>query len=301
MSNNTSPRIQKFLAGWGLASRRMIENWIRQGRVLINKKPAKLGDTLRGEDEIIVLDVDRTVLYRATLRGVYDERSSRWLKRGFEYWAVNKPRGVLASTRDPHHKNMVTHLVPSSTRVFPVGRLDKESEGLILLTSDGDLCHRLTHPRFGVIKRYQVTLDWPVSEETIAAVEKGGVMLDEGPTLPAKVKVISSRCLELSMREGRKREIRRIFERFGHRVVRLVRVGFGPIELGDLPPGKALELTSDEVAALRRAVRRSHHSVENKATERVTRRPASGRPGQHWGLRSSRSSARRSKRKGSRS
>ncbi len=301
MSNNIPPRVQKFLANRGVASRRMIEAWMREGRVLINQKPAKPGDTLREQDEITVLDVDRTVIYRATLRGVWDERSSKWLKRGFEYWAVNKPRGVLASTRDPHHKNMVTHLVPSATRVFPVGRLDKESEGLILLTSDGELCHRLTHPRFGVIKRYRVTLDRPPSRDTIAAVERGGVMLDDGPTLPVKVNVILPRLLELSMREGRKREIRRIVEHFGYRVVRLVRVGFGPVELGDLPQGKARELTSDEVAALRRAVKRPHQSVENRATERLNRRPASGRPGQRWGRRSSRSSARRATRKGSRS
>jgi 23S rRNA pseudouridine2605 synthase len=292
LSNNKPPRLQKFLAGWGVASRRRIEEWILQGRVLLNGRKAKLGDSLRDKDEILVRDIDGTLLYRATLRGIYDEQQRKWFRQGFEYWALHKPRGVIASTKDPHHKRMVTRLVPSDARVFPVGRLDKESEGLILLTSDGELCHRLTHPRFGVTKRYHITLDWPPSAETIAAIEKG-VMLDDGPTLPIKVRILSPRLLELSLREGRKREIRRIFQHLGHRVIRLVRVAFGPIELGDLPQGKARELTQDEVAALRKAVRHSmpqksrshrnredHQSVENKDTPNVNRRPASGRPGQ---------------------
>jgi len=266
LSDNQPPRVQKFLANWGVASRRTIEEWIEQGRILINGREAKLGDSLRERDEILVLDIDQTVLYRASFRGVYDERQKRWLGRGFEYWAVNKPRGVLASTRDPHHKNMVTHLVPTSGRVFPVGRLDKESEGLILLTSDGELCHRLTHPRFGVIKRYQVTLDCPPSSKTIAAIKKG-VMLDDGPALPVGVKVASPRILELSLREGRKREIRRMFERFRHRVIKLVRVAFGPVKLGGLAPGKARELTSEEVSSLRRAVKHSRRRGE-KMSER---------------------------------
>jgi 23S rRNA pseudouridine2605 synthase len=304
--------LQKFLAGWGIASRRRIEEWIIQGKVLINGRKARLGDSLRDEDEILVRDIDGTLLYRATLRGIYDERQKKWLNRGFEYWALHKPRGVIASTKDPHHKKMVTRLIPSDARVFPVGRLDKESEGLILLTSDGKLCHRLTHPRFGVIKTYHITLDWPPSAETIAAIEKG-VMLDDGPTLPIKVRILSPRLLELSLREGRKREIRRIFEHFGHRVIRLVRVAFGPVELGDLSQGKARRLTQDEVAALRKAVSRSrpqrksyrkregYQSVENKETAKVNLRPASGRPGQSWGRWSSKSSARKSTRKGSRS
>lgn len=316
MSDNKPPRLQKFLASWGIASRRKIEEWIVQGRVLLNGRKAKLGDSLRDKDEILVRDIDGTLLYRATLRGIYDEQQKKWLKGGFEYWALHKPRGVIASTKDPHHKRMVTRLLPSDARVFPVGRLDKESEGLILLTSDGELCHRLTHPRFGVSKRYHITLDWPPSAETIAAIEKG-IMLDDGPTLPIRVKTLSPRLLEFSLREGRKREIRRIFEHFGHRVIRLVRVAFGPIELGDLPQGKARELTQDEMAALRKAVRRSQHSkpqrrrshqkmqgyqsVENKDTPKVSRRPASDRPGQRWGRRSSKSSARKRTQKGSRS
>jgi 23S rRNA pseudouridine2605 synthase len=292
LSNNKPPRLQKFLAGWGIASRRKIEEWTLQGRILLNGRKAKLGDSLRGKDEILVRDIDGTLLYRATLRGIYDEQQKKWLRQGFEYWALNKPRGVIASTKDPHHKRMVTRLVPSDARVFPVGRLDKESEGLILLTSDGELCHRLTHPRFGVTKRYHITLDWPASAETIAALEKG-IMLEDGPTLPIGVKTLSPRILELSLCEGRKREIRRIFEHFGHRVIRLIRVALGPIKLGDLPEGKARELTQDEVAALRKAVRRSrlpknrshrnredYQSVENRDTPNVNRRPASGRSGQ---------------------
>jgi len=237
---------------------------MREGRVLLNGKPAKPGATLRENDEVAVLDEDGTPLFRGGLRGIRDERTRRWLKKGFEYWMLNKPRGVLASTRDPHHRRMVTHLVPSAARLFPVGRLDRESEGLLVLTSDGELCHKLTHPRFGVPKRYEVTLDWPPQEATLEAIRMGGVELEDGPTLPIRVRRLAPRRLELTMREGRKREIRRLFAHFGHRVVRLVRVAFGPLKLGTLPAGKARKLTEAEIAQLRHAVRRPS-SINPKA------------------------------------
>lgn len=261
---------------------------------------------MRENDEVVVADLDGKILYRGSLRGMYDEVRNKWLKPGFEYWALNKPRGVLASTRDPHHKNMVTHLIPTNARIFPVGRLDKDSEGLLLMTSDGNLCHRLTHPRFGVFKTYQVSLDWPASPATLSAISRGGIKLEDGPTLPVKIKKISPRVLELQMREGRKREIRRIFSYFGHKVVRLVRVAFGPIELGNLAPGEARRLKESEVDNLRKATppprgKRPHHSVENKDTVNEKRRPGSRRPGQRWGRKSSKSSTLRRSRKGSRS
>jgi 23S rRNA pseudouridine2605 synthase len=231
-------RIQKFLASWGIASRRRIEEWIQRGRILLNSQPALPGAVIKENDEITVLGERKEPLYRATLRGVYDERKKTWLKRDFEYWMVNKPKGVLSSTSDPHHKIMVTKLVESTTRLFPVGRLDIDSEGLLLLTSDGELAHRLMHPRFGVKKKYAVTLDWPVSEEIISRIRKGGVMLEDGPTSRIDVKILSGRRLELVLYEGRKREIRRIFEKFGHRVVSLVRLSLGSLELGDLATGK---------------------------------------------------------------
>lgn len=298
MSSNRPPRIHKFLAEWGVASRRRIEDWISQGRVVVNGRPAKPGDGIREGDELLVLDIDKTILYRATLRGVYDEQAKRWLSKEFEYWALNKPRGVLASTRDPHHKRMVTHLIKSSARLFPVGRLDKESEGLILLTSDGKLCHKLTHPRFGVRKRYHVSIDWPAEEEVLASIRKGGVVLEDGPTLPIEVKVLSPRTLELTLREGRKREIRRLLAHFSRKVLGLVRVAFGPIELGNLPAGQARELTPAEVSSLRKAVEphqvkphqvnpergrpqqvRPHHRVVKRRSSTDTRRPGPGKPG----------------------
>ncbi|MBN2379995.1 rRNA pseudouridine synthase [candidate division WOR-3 bacterium] len=293
--------MHKFLAGWGIGSRRKIEEWIKEGRILKNGKRAKVGDRLGAEDEIFVLDRIGTRLYRATLRGVFDERNKCWLKPGFEYWIVNKPRGTLSSTRDPHHSRMVTHLVHSSQGLFPVGRLDKESEGLMILTSDGELCNKLTHPRFEVHKRYEVTLDWPPDHATLVAIEKGGVVLEDGPTLPIDVRTVSPRRLELTMREGRKREIRRLFAHFGHRVVRLRRVAFGPLTLKDIPPGSSRPLTPEELELLRRAVTGYHHRFEKKAHDRETRRPGSRSPGQREGRRSRRSSALRITRNGSRS
>ncbi|MBD3286446.1 pseudouridine synthase [candidate division WOR-3 bacterium] len=301
MADLKPPRIQKFLAVWGIGSRRMIESWMRQGRILLNGKQAKLGAILRENDEVVVLGSRGNRLYRATLRGVYDVENQRWLKPGFEYWIVNKPRGVLTSTRDPHHKRMVTHLVPSSNRLFPVGRLDKDSEGLLLLTSDGKLCHKLTHPRFGVKKRYHVTLDWPPQEATIDAIQKGGVALEDGETLPAEVKKIGSRRLQIVMQEGRKREIRRLFAYFGHRVVTLTRVSFGPLVLGNMPPGSARQLTEKELKLLKQAVEGPHNRVEKRVHARDKRRPGSARPGHRIGRLSRRSSARRSNRRGSRS
>jgi len=299
LEQNKSPRLQKFLAERGVGSRRAIEEWISQGRILCNGEKASLGQRLAEKDEILVLDGRGFELYRATMRGVYDERAKTWLEPGFEYWIVNKPRGVITSTRDPHHSRMVTHLVHSKQRLFPVGRLDKESEGLVLLTSDGELCHRLIHPRFGVRKRYEVTLDWQPQRQILEEIARGGVPLEDGPTLECAVRVISPRRLEITMREGRKREIRRVFEHFGHKVIRLRRVALGPLELGNLAIGNARRLEQDEVELLKVSVSFVHQRVENRVHERVNRRPGALKPGQSWGRESKRSSARKDTRKGS--
>ncbi len=274
----------------------------------MNSRPSQPGDVIRENDEVVVLDDRMHPFYRATLRGVYDERRKTWLKKKFEYWIVNKPRGVLSSTADPHHKIMVTKLVESSSRLYPVGRLDKESEGLLLLTSDGELAHRLMHPRFEVKKRYLVTIDWPVTQETLIQIKKGGVMLEDGPTSSIDVRIHSPRQLELTLNEGRKREIRRIFEKFGHHVVSLVRLSLGSLELGDLPSGKARALTEKELENLRKDVqtpkrrkdtKEPHHLLEKRETNKDMQRPVDSTPGQSWGRRSRISSTRRDNRKGS--
>ncbi|NLI97309.1 rRNA pseudouridine synthase [bacterium] len=294
-------RIQKFLSSWGVASRRRIEEWIAGGRVLLNSSRANPGATIKEGDELVVLDACGKPSYRATLRGVYDERNCKWLNKECEYWMVNKPRGVLSSTKDPHHKMMVTALVASPARLYPVGRLDKESEGLLLLTSDGSLAHKLTHPRFGVSKKYHVTVDWPPTKETLAIIGKGGLKLEDGPAPPVSIKELSARRFELVLREGRKREIRRIFEALGHKVISLVRVAFGPLELGGLPTGKARKLTLEEIETLKRSCTGNHHSLEKRVRDKERRRPEGKTPGQIWGRESSKSSARRTTRKGSRS
>jgi pseudouridine synthase len=176
-----------------------------------------------------------------------------------EQWtlALNKPVDVLVAARDGRGRRTVTDLLEGAPgRVFPVGRLDYKSEGLLLLTSDGELAFRLAHPRFKVAKTYHVEVPGPVSNDVLGALRRG-VVLDDGPTLPARVGVVrrgrSATLLEIELREGRKRQIRRMLALFGLDVARLTRVRFGPVELGSLEPGRWRFLTDAELGALRKA------------------------------------------------
>lgn len=232
-------RLQKILARAGFGARRTCEDLIRQGRVTVNGQIAQLGqkaDPLR--DRIAV-----------------DGRLVR-LPRAFTYIALHKPPGVLSDEGDgTGRRPTVLELVKHPARLFPVGRLDLRSEGLVLLTDDGDLALRLTHPRFGHEKEYHVLMEGRPTEETLDRWRRG-VELDGEMTAPAEVQVMRTEgertWLRVILREGRKRQIRRVAALLGHPVIRLVRVRIGPVRLGDLPPGKWRYLTPAEVRALKR-------------------------------------------------
>lgn len=166
-----------------------------------------------------------------------------------EVWAVNKPAGVVSTAREPGKRQAVVELVDSRARLYPVGRLDVDSTGLLLLTNDGELANRLTHPRYEVRKAYRVRLRRPPAEADLRRLESG-VQLEDGPTAPAEVRRLGEREIEIVLREGRNRQVRRMAEAVGNDVVALRRVRFGPIELGGLGEGEARRLSAEEIAAL---------------------------------------------------
>jgi 23S rRNA pseudouridine2605 synthase len=171
-----------------------------------------------------------------------------------EVWAVNKPAGVVSTAKEPGGRKAVVELVESEARLYPVGRLDADSTGLLLLTNDGELANRLTHPRYEVAKAYEVELRRPPSEGELRKLA-GGVELEDGLTAPAEVRRRGERGIEVVLREGRKRQVRRMAEAVGNEVVALRRVRIGPIALGDLPEGSSRLLTPDETMFLRQAGR----------------------------------------------
>jgi 23S rRNA pseudouridine2605 synthase len=169
-----------------------------------------------------------------------------------EVWAVNKPAGVVSTAKEPGSRPAVVSLVESEARLYPVGRLDAESTGLLLLTNDGELANRLTHPRYEVTKAYRVKLRRPPGDDDLRRLAEG-VVLEDGPTAPARVRRLDEREIEIVLREGRNRQVRRMAETIGNRVDSLRRVRFGPIELGDLGEGRARRLSDEEIASLRDA------------------------------------------------
>lgn len=232
-------RLQKVLAAAGLGSRRQCEELIATGRVEIDRcVVTEMGTRVDPDKQRI--RVDGVPLPTAKL----------------EYFAVNKPSGVLSTNRDPSGRPRVIDLVPSrDTRLFTIGRLDLSSDGLILVTNDGELANRLTHPRYGVAKTYRVTVVGQPAREVLIKLRKG-VHLAGGVARVEQIRVKSRRkgtaILEMVLREGMNREIRRIFAQVGHKVLRLTRVAVGPIRLGSLPPGESRRLTREEVKSLQR-------------------------------------------------
>jgi 23S rRNA pseudouridine2605 synthase len=166
-----------------------------------------------------------------------------------EVWIVNKPAGVVATAREPGRRRAVVELVDSARRLYPVGRLDADSTGLILLTNDGELANRLTHPRYGVRRSYRVRLRKSAAESQVRRLRRG-VELDDGRTATAGVRKLSPRVLEVTIREGRNRQVRRMVEAVGNQVVDLTRVRFGSLQLGRLPEGQARRLTRAELRRL---------------------------------------------------
>lgn len=224
-------RLAKFLAHGGVASRRKAEAIIGKGRVTVGGK--------------VVTDPARDV-------GDGDEvrvDGSLVGEEPREVWAVNKPAGVVSTAREPGSRPAVVGLVDSKARLYPVGRLDADSTGLLLLTNDGELANRLTHPRYGVSKAYRAELGRPPSDADLRRLASG-VKLEDGQTAPAEVRRLGERTIELVLREGRNRQVRRMAEAIGNRVVALRRVRFGPIELGKLPQGQVRRLGEKEIALL---------------------------------------------------
>jgi len=172
-----------------------------------------------------------------------------------EVWALNKPAGVVSTASEPGRRRAVTDLIDSDRRLYPVGRLDADSTGLILLTNDGELANHLTHPRYGVAKTYRVSLARPPADRELEEL-RNGVRLKDGITAPAKVQRRGEAEIEVTLREGRKRQVRRMAEAVGNQVTSLRRVRIGPLELGDLSSGEARRLSADEVASLWEDARR---------------------------------------------
>lgn len=233
-------RLQKVLSAAGLGSRRACEELITDGRVEVDRKlVTQLGTRVDPQRQEIRVDGEPLPQPKRV------------------YYAVNKPPGVVSTHRDPARRDRVIDLVPGDPEgLITVGRLDLGSEGLILVTNDGELANRLTHPRYGVAKTYQVQVAGRPQRETLAALRRG-VHLAEGVARVESVVVKSHRkqstILQLVLTEGRNREIRRMLAQLGHKVIRLVRVAVGPIRLGDLVPGAYRPLNRQEIASLRRA------------------------------------------------
>jgi pseudouridine synthase len=238
-------RLQKILARAGYGSRRAVEELIRAGKVTVDGRAAVLGQRADPATEAVAVRGRRVAL-----------------PKSFTYLALNKPAGYLCSRGDPHHAKLVYDLLSPelARRVSTVGRLDLDSEGLLLLTDDGELANRLTHPRWGVEKVYSVLAAPAPGQDAQAAVERlhEGVVLEDGPARPDRLQVLrrSSRglTLELTLSEGRKREVRRMCAAAGLEVTALKRVAVGPLRMRGLPRGCYRELTMAEVARLRRAV-----------------------------------------------
>lgn len=238
-------RLQKVMAHAGIASRRQCEHLIEAGRVKVNGQFVReLGTKVDPDHDVIEVDGQR----------VKPERHTCIL--------FHKPKGCLTTVTDPFGRRTVMDYIQGvNQRVYPVGRLDFDTSGLLLLTNDGNLSYRLTHPGFGVEKEYWVNVEGVPSEETLEQLRKG-VVLEDGRTAPAKVRLLSKgkkqSRLSLIIHEGRKRQIKRMCQAVGHPVCSLHRVRFGPIHLGNLPPGKYRQLSPDELSALKRAVACSH-------------------------------------------
>jgi 23S rRNA pseudouridine2605 synthase len=232
-------RLQKFLAHAGVASRRASEEIIYSGRVTVDGR--------------IVADPARDVTEADDVR--VDGRSVTPVTETVVY-ALNKPAGVVSTAQDTHRRQTVVELVPAEgRRLYPVGRLDAETTGLILLTDDGDLADLLTHPRYEVEKVYIADVaGGPVGPDTVEAL-RSGVHLEDGPTLPAGVELLNPHLLRITLREGRKRQVRRMLDAVDHPVLSLRRVKLGPLDVGRLQPGEWRILEAAEVAALRAAPR----------------------------------------------
>ena len=227
-------RLNAFLARAGVASRRGADELIRAGRVQVNGRPGELNTVVGRHD---VVEVDGREVERQPLA----------------YVLLHKPAGVVTTASDPQGRRTVVDLVPTDPRVVPVGRLDVDTTGALLLTNDGDLAHRLAHPRYGVPKVYEAHVEGSPSEEALALLREG-IELDDGFTAPAGARLVRPGRLELTLHEGRNRQVKRMCEAIGYPVRRLHRSRYAGLAVDGLPRGEWRSLTKGEVAGLRRSV-----------------------------------------------
>ena len=264
-------RIQKVMAEQGLCSRRAAEQIILEGRVKLNGHPVQLGDKMDVNRDSLMIDGERVRLEK---------------KQEYHYIMLHKPRGYVTTTSDDRGRKTVMDLLADyPVRLFPVGRLDKDSEGLLLLTNDGAFANLMMHPSHGVSKLYRVTVHPRADESQVVALSKG-VTLDDGTTTqPAVVNVVVDEpgrtVLEMTIKEGKNRQIRRMCEAVGLEVVRLRRSAMGAVKLGMLAPGKYRALTKSEVAALRAAAQKGKAKARTEAAQQAARqrKEAPRRPG----------------------
>jgi 23S rRNA pseudouridine2605 synthase len=228
-------RLNAYLARAGVASRRRADELIKAGRVLVNGEPGRLNTFVGATDTV---EVDGSAVAPQRLA----------------YLLLHKPAGVVTTARDPHGRSTVVQLVPAEPRVVPVGRLDADTTGVLLLTNDGELAHRLAHPRYEVDKVYEAQVEGHPTDDALRRLREG-VILDDGPTSPARVRRLAPSRLELAIHEGRKHQVKRMLEAVGHPVRSLHRSRYADLDLTGLEPGDSRELTEGEVAGLRAATR----------------------------------------------
>ncbi len=263
-------RLQKILAAAGFGSRRSCEEIIEQGRVRVNGQQAKLGDSANPAQDTITVDGKRVrVEFTHT------------------YVVVYKPKGVIGTAWDERERKTVRDLVPLDGHLVPAGRLDADSEGLMLLTDDGDMTHRLTHPRYEHEKEYEVFVMGRPDQATLERWRRGVELpdfddhtRDGGRTLPARVEIVDPRqegtWLRVTLREGRKRQIRRVASLLGHPVRQLIRIRIGPLLLGDLQPGQWRHVTPQELESLKGQMSASRVKPQGRKTEDGRRRSEAG-------------------------
>ena len=232
-------RLQKVLARAGLGSRRSVEEMISAGRIAVNGTTARLGQRVDSAKDKVEVDGSLVPLDVSLV-----------------HYLLNKPVGVVTTAADPEDRPTVLDLVELPARVWPAGRLDVDSEGALVLTNDGELSHRLTHPSFEVPKTYVAKVGGSIGQRALRTLARG-VELEDGPTRPAKVTPLErsggSTLIEITITEGRNRQVRRMFDAVGHRVLALVRTAIGPLKLGHLKPGSVRRLSPAEVRELYRA------------------------------------------------
>ena len=238
-------RLQKFLAENGVASRRKSEELIERGKVRVNGHPAQLGDKVDPRHDLVTVSGERV----------------EPVSSGNIYIMLNKPRGYVTTMSDEMGRKCVAELVSEiEDRIFPVGRLDKDSEGLLLFTNDGEFANMMTHPSMHISKTYRVTVK-PAADEAQLVELSSGVVIDGRKTMPASVQVMSEdsdrSVLQITIHEGRNRQIRKMCEDVGLETIRLKRISMGSLKLGSLGPGKFRELKKEEVSALKRAAQKS--------------------------------------------